>query len=113
MVILVCNNPEKKVYSDNYDKVIYLGYTPSKELNGNEIIVLNGSIFEFDNYLVSTAGRLESGFQPISKNQLEKFYKKNTNQILLNNTKSNINFETETGEKLYYVGKNNHYEVEI
>lgn len=112
MNIIVCNNPNKRVYSEAYDKVIYLGYTPDKDLEVNEVIILgNLDSIIIENYRISTKGICIGSRLP--KDKWDLVEKHIGNQIVLNDNKSNIYDERPNGNKLYFIGLGNHYEIEI
>ena len=112
MYILVSNNHEKKVYSESYDKVIYLGYTPNHELRENEFIINDTKTFILlNNFRISLNGICKGNRTPRDKWDLVEHHI--GNQIVLNNSKSNIYDERPDGSKLYFIGLNSHYEIEI
>lgn len=112
MNIIVCNNPDKRVYSESYDKVIYLGYTPNQELKENEIIIIDyKNIINIDNFKISLSGICKGDRLSESKYDLQD--NASCDQIVLNNNKYNICDKSKNGYTIYYVGQNNHYEIEI
>ncbi len=112
MYICVTNNPDREIYSESYDKVFYLGFKPDKELSSNEVTIENNDHYEFNDYLISLKGVTNNGKIPLNKNNFTRFAKTNTNQILLNNSKSNIHDITDNGT-YYFIGIKNHFEMEI
>jgi len=113
MNIIVCNNPFKRIYSENYDQVIYLGYIPEKDLEKNEVIINNNNKLLLNGWLISKYGIISSNKISLSKIDLQSNYKKSVNQIVLNNRDTNFSFITPTEEKIEFVALNGHLELII
>lgn len=113
MNIIVCNNPSKRIYSENYDQVIYLGYIPEKDLEKNEIIVNNNDKILLNEWIISKYGITASNRISINKIDLQINYKKSINQIVLNDRDTNFSFVSPTGEKIEFVALDGHLELII
>lgn len=111
MIILITDS-NLKVNPDNYDKVIYLGFTPNKQITENEIIVLNNEIYTLNNYKISTKGIKSNNSFASSKLDLERNPLEH-NQICINTHNTNTDFNTEKGYHISLVKKYGHREIEI
>lgn len=112
MNIIVSNNPNKEVYSESYDKVIYLGYTPNKDLKENEIVINSPKeSITLSEFRISLNGICKGNKVP--KDKWDLVTNHIGNQIVLNDNKSNIYDERPDGSKLYFIGLETHYEIEI
>lgn len=114
MLILINNNPNKVVDPGNYDKIIYLGFTPEKDLEQNESVLLDNEYIVLSNfYHVSIRGLIKGINYAKSKKDLELNYLPKINQIVLNERNTSATHITETEEILQYVGLNNHLELNL
>ncbi len=115
MKIIISNNPEKEIYAESYDLVIYLGITPDKELESNERIILSNDVLTLDNNLglISKNGVNKNNTQAIGKYNFISNHKKGITQILLNDRHTNIKDDSNNGYTHYFVGLGTHYEFEL
>lgn len=113
MLIMITNNLKRGEYSHMYDKVFYLGILPEEDLKENEIVIKDDDIYTFENYTISLRGILNTNKKPFSKKELLRDYKKGINQIVLNDCNFSSTREMLKGEKIEFVGINNHRELEF
>lgn len=113
MNVIISNNSTKEVYTENYDKVIYLGHTPSRKLKENELVLLQDMYCEYNDTIISINGLNKYKQHVSSKKELQKSYLLKKNQIVSNDRGSNFTQIMETGEEINFVGIGNHLEIKL
>lgn len=110
-MILITNNNEKEVNPENYEQIVYLGFTPLKKSVLHEMVITKSNIIPAKNYEISLKGLCEKGRFATSKKDLEYNYKKGINQIVLGESTKHCSHITETGEEIIFVPISGHYEL--
>jgi hypothetical protein len=110
-MVLVTNNKDKEVNPENYDKIIYLGFTPLKKLTDSELVIDSSNLISVNNYVISLRGLCVGGRNAESKKDLESFYKRGIHQIVLGESTKQCSHLTETGEEIIFVPINGHKEL--
>lgn len=112
-MVLITNNNLEAVDPSNYDKVIYLGFTPSRLLEENEIVVDQSNLITVYNYVITLKGLCNNERSAITKKDLEYNYKKGINQIVLGESVKQCSHITEGGEEIIFVPLKGHKELTL
>lgn len=97
--MFICISNDKEMDSSMYDICIDISKLKNPQL--------------INNWWISLYGVVDSNSISLNKQDLQRNYKKEVNQITSNDTASNVTWETATGEIIEFIGIGNHLEKEI